>query len=381
MSQQWTEDIISPDRASCLHALLLERVKRTPDAIAYRYFDRFHHKWMDLSWSEVNKRIKLWKKAMEQENFNSGDRVGVMMRNCPEWIIYEHAALRLGLVLVPLYPNDRPDNIAHIVNEANIKLMLIESIEQWKPLNDAQKEFEATPKLISIDRIIGNNTKSYPVTLVSDWLAGFNVDTDEPATNFKQNDPDSLATIVYTSGTTGKPKGVMLSHRNIVLNANYGIKSVTVFREDLFLSFLPLSHTLERTVGLYIPMMAGATVAFARSIPLLAEDLVQIKPTVLISVPRIFERVYAKIQTQLQEKAIGRFLFNSAVASGWAVFENSQDRESSAFKRLFWPILKALVAKKVLAKLGGCLCFAISGGAFLSIPIAKTFIGFGVNIF
>jgi len=138
---------------------------------------------------------------------------------------------------------------------------------------------------------------------------------------------------------------------------------------------------LERTLGCYLPILAGSRVAFARSVLLLAEDLVSVRPTILISVPRIFERVYAKIQDKLNhDPAIARKLFNKTVEIGWKRFERCQGRAGWTPGLLLWPLLNKLVASKVQAKLGGRLRFAVSGGAALSPAIAKLFIGLGVNI-
>jgi long-chain acyl-CoA synthetase len=190
-----------------------------------------------------------------------------------------------------------------------------------------------------------------------------------------------LATIVYTSGTTGRSKGVMLSHHNILWDLDSGTNVIDIYSNDVFLSFLPLSHTLERTVGYYLALMAGASTAYARSIPQLAEDLKIIKPTIIISVPRIFERVYSKIQDKLEsDTAISRSIFNLAVETGWTLFEFQQGRIPWSPKLLLWPLLEKLVARKIQEKLGGRLRIAVSGGASLSPEIARVFIGLGVPI-
>ena len=147
------------------------------------------------------------------------------------------------------------------------------------------------------------------------------------------------------------------------------------------LSFLPLSHTLERTCGYYLSIMAGARVAYARSIPQLSEDLLTIRPSLLISVPRIYERVYAAIKTKLADgPALRRKLFEQAVEVGWARFEHQQGRGSWSPRFLLWPLLKKLVADKILARLGGNLRAAVSGGAALTPDVAKVFIGLGLPV-
>jgi long-chain acyl-CoA synthetase len=151
--------------------------------------------------------------------------------------------------------------------------------------------------------------------------------------------------------------------------------------QHTMLSFLPLSHTFERTCGYYVEMMCNITVAYARSIQQLAEDLQAIKPTILISVPRIFERVYERIHAQLKKQSlIHRLLFKLAISVGWRRFEATQGRRLRTPILLLWPLLNRLVASKVQAKLGGSLYLAVSGGAALPAPVARTFIGLGLNV-
>jgi long-chain acyl-CoA synthetase len=190
-----------------------------------------------------------------------------------------------------------------------------------------------------------------------------------------------LASIIYTSGTTGRPKGVMLSHANMLTNAHACLDTFEVHSNDLFLSFLPLSHTFERTLGYYLAVMTGATVAFARSIPQLSEDMQTIRPTLLISVPRIYERIYGAIKNKLEEGSpLKRKLFHLAVETGWARFEHEQGRGSWKLSFMFWPILQKLVAQKILDRLGGRLRVAISGGAALAPEISRVFVGLGLPI-
>jgi long-chain acyl-CoA synthetase len=182
---------------------------------------------------------------------------------------------------------------------------------------------------------------------------------------------------VYTSGTTGRPKGVMLSHANLLANAQSVLAAVTGYREDVYLSFLPLSHMFERTVGYYVPMMAGSTVAYARSVQRLAEDLKAVRPTVLVSVPRVYERAYAQIAHGLAKKRLARVLFNATVAVGWRRFEARQAGLGTA---LAWPFLRRLVAQRLLDHFGGRVRIAVSGGAALAPTLARVFLGLGLPV-
>lgn len=373
------QDYITPVTANTLSDLFYERVKRSANKVAYTYYDDTDESWHDLTWQDVSKKVELWHTAFRHEGLVKGDRVAIMMRNCPDWVVFDQAAYSLGLVIVPVYTNDRTENIRYILENANVKIFFIEDPSRCTALltnADSEDKFEFKD-LVRI--ITHQETESFNNPLlvqVNSWLPSY-AETIERV----NIEPDDLATIVYTSGTTGRPKGVMLSHNNIFINAHSASIVEHFDTDDIFLSFLPLSHMFERTAGYYMPMIIGAKVAYARSIEKLGEDLISISPTVLVTVPRIFERVYNKIQVQLAKKPlIARGLFSLAVKVGWYRFLVQQKRESWHPRLLLWPILKKLVAGKILAKLGGNLQLAVSGGAALAPEIAKTFIGLGLTI-
>ena len=375
-----TEDIISTEIAGTLDGLMVERVRRTPDITAYRSFDADTKTWRDTSWGDVGQEISRWHAAMEAEQLLPGDRVAVHLHNSKEWVYFDQAALACGLVIVPLYTDDRPDNIAYILSDSAVKLLLVRDAAIWKRLAPALTGLEDLQRVL----ILHASDSSSPaevlrderVRFVSDWLP------QQGGPMQKRNgDPHALASIVYTSGTTGRPKGVMLSHYNMLSIAHSALTMIDVYQEDLFLSFLPLSHTLERTAGYYLPVMSGSAVAYARSVAQLATDLQNIRPTVMIAVPRIFEKVFARIQAQMSKQSgLKRGLFNKTIDVGWHRFQRQQKTAGWHPRLLLWPLLRKLVAEKVTAKLGGRLRMAVSGGAPLPLPVAKTFISLGVPI-
>lgn len=368
-------DLITAGQAKTLQGAFRERVRRTPDTTAYIQFERDTLSWHKYSWKETANEVARWQQALLNDEFRAGERVAVMLRNCWEWVIFDQAALGLGLVTVPLYTNDRPENVGYILQDAGVELLLIDNNEQWNSLRQIENMLSGLKRIIILQPVENNLLDARIVTLGT-WLPekGAELHTHEGS-------PDDLATIVYTSGTTGRSKGVMLSHRNILFNIETAFKIINVYTDDLFLSFLPLSHVLERTVGYYFSVVSGAAVAFARSIPELAEDLLQIRPTILISVPRIFERIYAKIQDKLKKDSnIVQTIFKKAVETGWQQFEYKQKHTSWSPVQLLLPVYNKLVSDKIRAKLGGRLRFAVSGGAPLSPEVAKVFIGLGVPI-
>jgi long-chain acyl-CoA synthetase len=370
-----TLDKIPAATAGTLAGLFRERVRRTPESIAYRHYDETTGCWQDSSWAEMAAAVAQWQAAFAGENLLPGDRVAILLRNGRDWVIFDQAALGSGLVVVPLYLDDRPENTAYILNNAGIKLLYLCGAEQWERLLTVHDRLDALVRIVTQEPVQVPDGETRIRTL-ADWLPA---DPGELLAN--DGEADGLATIVYTSGTMGRPKGVMLSHHNILANADSGLEFVPMYREDVLLSFLPLSHTFERTVGYYAPMMTGATVAFARSIPQLAEDLLTIRPTVLISVPRIYERVYNKIVAGLAEKPpFATRLFGLAVDTGWRRFLRRQGHGGWYPTFLLWPLLDKLVAGKIMARLGGRMRLAAAGGAPLPPAIAKVFIGLGLNL-
>ena len=368
-------DVIAVETAVTLDGLFAERVKRTPDLVAYRWYDEASGAWRDYTWRDMDRHVARWQSALERDGLKAGDRVGIMLRNSPEWVMCDIAALGLGLVVVPLYTQDRCDNVAYIIGNAGCRALLIEGAEQWAALAEVHGQLGGLVRIMSVKPVDAAGDPR--VQALSQWLP-----ETAPETRHVGRDPGALATIVYTSGTTGRPKGVMLSHSNILSNAHASLSGVmSTGHDDVFLSFLPLSHTFERTCGYYLTIMAGSTTAYARSIPLLSEDLQSIKPTVLVSVPRIYERIWSAIRAKLDEGPPARKkLFMRAVDVGYARFEHAQGRGPWKASFLLWPVLNALVASKVLARLGGRLRAALSGGAALPPEISRVFIGLGVPI-
>ncbi len=367
--------IIPMATAGTLDGLFRERVRRTPDLIAYKAYNEQHGNWRDYSWAQIDRQVAHWQAALEKDGLKPGERVAVMLRNCPEWVIFDQATLGLGLVVVPLYTQDRADNMAYIINNSDCKVLLIEGDEHWQALQNVLGELRGVVRFLTVNAVsaVGNEPR---LKKISDWLP-----EDGGATRHLARDGNTLATIVYTSGTTGRPKGVMLSHNNILSNIQAALTVLATGHDDIFLSFLPLSHTFERTCGYYLTMMSGSTVAYARSIPQLAEDLQTMRPTVLISVPRIYERIWGNIRAKLDEGSpLRKKLFMLAAEVGYARFEHAQGRGPWLPSFLLWPLLNKLVASKVMARLGGRLRFALSGGAALPAGISRIFIGLGLPI-
>src|SRR3990172_3862921 len=223
---------------STLTDLFTQRIAESPGAPAYRQFDG--GEWKDWSWGEVGRAVGRWQAAFTREGLKPGDRVALCLHNRVEWVLFDQAALGLGLVVVPLYFEDRPDNMAWCLNDAGARLLLIEDSAQWPALRALTKTLE---RVVYLDGAAPGDAKA--VRLGDGLPAEGAIAARAPAR------AQDLATIVYTSGTTGRPKGVMLSHRNILSNVIASMHAIPVYPRDRFVSFLPLSHMFERTCGYY----------------------------------------------------------------------------------------------------------------------------------
>ena len=372
--------LIPCNTAGTLDRLFRIRCLTSPDRIAYRYFDRETKTWPEVTWKEMADLTSRWQQGLKKENLAEGDRVAVQLKNSIEWIAFEQAALGLGLVVVPLYVDDRADNVAYILHDAGVKVLFVNDDKQWQDVSVHINEDSQLKRVIVLNPNKPNPEQQDQILrAVENWLP------DEPShLQERGGEPTKLATIVYTSGTTGRPKGVMLSHRNILTDTESLLKQIGIDDPHTleFLSFLPLSHMYERTIGYYVPMMAGAKVSFARSVQQLAEDFQTIKPTIIVTVPRIFERFYDKMQQKLSKQSIvARSIFRLAVHVGWKNFKFKQRTAWYSPITIINPLLQKIIATKVQQLLGGRLRLAASGGAALPETVARTFVGLGINVF
>ncbi|MBN9628373.1 MAG: AMP-dependent synthetase [Acidovorax sp. SCN 65-28] len=376
-----------------LPQLLAYRAARTPQAEAYRAFDSSRQAWASLTWAQTAERVNTWAQALAAMQLPPAARVAILLPNGLHAMCADQATLATGGVPVPLHAIDNPGSIAYILADCEASMLIVSQAEQWEKIRAVGTPFPALRAVVITDdddafKPTPASIDSPAVGSLAQWLTGAG-QRGAPTTGMGPQ-ADDLAAIVYTSGTTGKPKGVMLTHRNVVSDVKAVLERIAPTVDDVFLSFLPLSHTFERTGGYYLPIAAGSCVAYARSVAQLAEDLKTIRPTVLVSVPRIYERIHAKLIEKLSPTPWKMQLYEAAQNKGWARFCAAQrlpaptpDASSQAagwMAALPWPVLQALVAKPLLAQFGGRVRVAVSGGAPLSPTIAKCFLGLGLPL-
>lgn len=366
-----------------LPELLAWRAAKSPDAEAYRQFDTVASRWQSTNWAQAGQSVGKWCVALAALQLPAGARIAILLPNGLDAVFIDQAALALGYVTVPLHAIDNPDSIAYIVNDSDASFLILDSADKWGKIVAAGIGFPALKQVVVTEDSVPASSgaaSTIAVSTLKDWLgkSGSSALPSPPTA-------DDLASIVYTSGTTGKPKGVMLTHNNVVFDVKATLARVAPTIDDVFLSFLPLSHTFERTAGYYLPMAIGCCVAYARSVALLAEDLKTVRPTILISVPRIYERIYSKLTEILSQSSLKAGLFAWAQAVGWRRFCGVQKLPHDAGSWSFldpvvWPLLEKLIAEPLLAQFGGRVRVAVSGGAPLSIEIAHCFLGLGLPL-
>ncbi len=372
------------DLLTTLPELLAQHLTTRPDDIAYKYFNAHEKAWKDLTFKNVFDIVHEWRHGFAKCDFLSkGDRVAMHLPNCPEAVFFDQSALANALVPVPLHAVDTPKSSAFILNNSGSKVLVTNKFLKWKQIRDAAETPELRLVVVTDDEGVDDLEAPIPVMTLATFLKlghGSALPEEGPK-------PDDLACLVYTSGTTGNPKGVMLTHRNIITNIQGVMRNINPNPHETLLSFLPFSHTFERTTTYYLSLAMGYTVGFNRSIATLQQDFQIIRPTVLMSVPRVYEMIFGKLRDGLAKKSgFVKYLFNWAVEVGWRRFcrENDLPVEPSA-RAWMDPLVAKFLDKKVGTQLrkvfGGRPHIYISGGAAFNPAVAKTFLALGIDIF
>ena len=364
-----------------LPELLFHHLEKRPDTALYMFYDPRARQWATLNVREVCSRVMRWARAFAASGLKKGDRVAMLLPNGVDAVCFDMGALTCALVPVPLHAIDTPGSSAYILSDSGAKFLVTNRLAKWKAIKEAGVGESLKTVVITDEAIEPRVEDGILLTNADQWLASGG-ETELPP----GPEPTDLAALVYTSGTTGRPKGVMLTHRTILSDIQGVMELICPDPGDVWFSFLPLSHTFERTTTYYYALGMGNLVGFNRNIGLLQEDMRVVRPTIMMSVPRVFEKIAAKIHDRLAGKSrLTRWIFNEAVASGYRRFcrRNGLPVESSPMA-MFDSLLAGFYARKVAQPVrnifGGRPRAVISGGAALSSSIARTFIGLGVEI-
>lgn len=338
-------------------------------------------KYAPISSEEFGDRVRRLALGLHSLGFGKGDKLCLLSENRPEWTMFDLAVLSLGGLTVPIYTTLVGEQVRYIIEDSDAKVVVVSSPELWKKVEPLR------PRLPKVDRYIVMTEGAQDGAMTMDELTaeGRELEARRPGLFEELLDAvrrDDEASIIYTSGTTGDPKGVVLTHDNFLSNVKTAAAIMEFNCEDRVLSFLPLSHVLERMV-MFAYLYVGATIAFAESVEAVAQNLVEVRPTIMVSVPRVFEKIYARVMDQvLASPPLRRRIFFWAVGTGKkhsaAVLAG---RKTTPGLKLRLAVARKLVFSKILAKTGGRIRFFVSGGAPLSKDIGEFFHAIGLIIY
>ena len=338
-----------------------------------------------LSWQEFSERVKAVALALDSLGVGRGDRIGILSENRPEWAFADLGTLSLGAVTVPIYPTSSVKECQYVLTHAETSVLFVSNNYQFAKVLPLLKE-KKLRVLVAFDGFKGKGEGAHGVMDFRDFQErGRRSNLNNP--NFYEErcrrvSREDLATLIYTSGTTGPPKGVMLTHGNFLSNCEGGLEALPIQEEERSLSFLPLSHVFERMAGYYFMMLNGASIAYAESMQTVPENLLEVRPTVAAAVPRLYEKMYARILEIVEASSRGKQrLFHWAIKIGAraGVFRSVR-RPLPVLLGLQFALAQRLVFDKIKKKLGGRIRFFISGGAPLAKELAEFFYSAGVLI-
>lgn len=362
-----------------LAELFLTAVEHHGGRLAYRYFPGEGEHLEDVTYAEVYEVVRAAAAALQKLGFAGGERAAILAENCLEWALADFACLCVGILNVPIYSTLTTPQVGYILENSRAQLVFASNAGQ------AEKALEAARQVGRDIRVVMFDATDPPPDGVLVWRdflehgrnAAAGADQDFRSTALKAR-PDDIATILYTSGTTGNPKGVILTHNNISSNVESVKLVLPPVAADTSLVFLPLSHVLQRMVS-FLHFSDGVTQVFAHSMYTVAADLKIVRPNIAVSVPRLYEKVY---DTVMEAQGIKKILVQWAreVGGAWAD-EKLAGREPSRPLKLAYAILDPLVFRKIRAALGGRVRYFVSGGAPLSPEINRFFFSAGIHIF
>jgi long-chain acyl-CoA synthetase len=356
--------------------LHLTETYKKPGLLIYKKDGRY----VPLSTEEVRQEVERIALGLRWLGVGPGDKVILLAENGPWWAMADYAILSIGAITVPIYTSLVPDQIKYIINDSDAKVVIVSDRNLWEKTAAVKKDLLKVAQFISFERKPAEGVlplekieaEGEKARLTDPRLFGMTAQAVKP---------EDTASIIYTSGTTGIPKGVLLSHANFMSNVEILSKILPFGDKDTDLSFLPLSHVLERLVT-FAFMSRGVSMAYAESIETVAENLKEVKPTLMVSVPRLFEKIYARVMdTVLTGSSLKKKIFFWALKVGKTYGELTlQKRPIPGSLRRRRNIAHKLVFSKILEKTGGRVHFFVSGGAPLAKDIAEFFYALGIVV-
>jgi long-chain acyl-CoA synthetase len=341
-------------------------------------------KYEGVSYSEFEKETDGFAFGLATLGLKAGDKVAIISENRPEWVYSDMAILNLGGIDIPIYPSLTADSIEFILTNSDSRGVIVSNkfqLNKILKIRDKLKNLQFTIVMNESD-MLNDVSALYTFRDIQEMGEIFKTNHPNYVSESRKNiNEDDLCTIIYTSGTTGEPKGVMLTHKNILSNVRAALNSFPIDDKDTFLSFLPLCHIFERMAGYYTCFTAGSTLCFAESIETVSQNLLEAKPTLMMTVPRLFERMHSRIIKNVSsESSLRQKIFYWAIDIGRKYVASKKYGKLSPFITTQNKLADRLVFKKIKEKTGGNLRFFISGGAALSKELGEFFEAIGISI-
>jgi long-chain acyl-CoA synthetase len=377
--QRLPREVDAGAEVTTLVELFRRAVSRERDLLNYKKDGRWRH----VSSRELESEVRAVAMGLHALDVRVGDRVGILSENRVEWTIADLGVINCGALDAPIYATQSPKQVAYILNDAGVEVLFISNQAQYDRVRDALNNCPKLRVIISFDPVVAPSARMMSFGDLLAW--GRAADEAEPGLYETLREivtPESLATLIYTSGTTGDPKGVMLTHANLVSNTLANFQNSELKGGETTLTFLPFSHILERTT-IYMYLHAGVSVYYAESVDTVARDMAEVRPHFMTSVPRLFEKIQARTMEKAEEKgerqaAIARWAVD--VAKQWAQAA-SEGLGAGVALKLKHKVADALVYSKLREALGGRIRALVSGGAPLAPELARFFYGAGMPIY
>jgi long-chain acyl-CoA synthetase len=338
--------------------------------------------WTGISSDEFRRIIEELSMGLRELGLEPGDRVSILAENRPEWAFADLATLTAAAVDAPIYATLTPPQVLYILNDSAAKFIFISNAAQAKKIAEIRSQASALQHVIRMDSAPLEGTLSIDEVRAR-GRAALAKDPEAVRKRAAEVRPEDLATLIYTSGTTGDPKGVMLLHSNLVSNTIGATKAFAAMgKDDVALSFLPLCHVFERMGGHYLMLLVGATIAYAESFEKLSENMLEVKPTILLSVPRLYEKIYARVMERVAgDPPTRQKIFHWALGVGRESFRHQVERTPPGLVlKLKHAVADRLVFGKIRERTGGRMRVFVSGGAPLAREIAEFFGAVGLLI-